>query len=63
MSPGDYTVTVHDANNAAGIALADVYDLSTPLTSNFASFWARGFVGNGDEALIGGFVVRGAARE
>jgi hypothetical protein len=63
LSPGDYTLTVRDANNAAGTALAEVYDLSTPLTSNFANFYARGFVGTGDEPLIGGIVVRGTATE
>jgi len=63
LLPGDYTLTVHDANNAAGIALAEVYDLSSPLTSNFANFYARGFVGTGDEVLIGGITVRGTATE
>jgi len=63
LPPGGYTATVRDANNAAGIALVEVYDLSTPLTSNFASFYVRGFVGTGDEILIGGIVVRGTATE
>ena len=56
-------MTVHDTNGAAGISLAEVYDLSTPLTSNFTNFYARGFVGTGDEVLIGGIVVRGTATE
>src|SRR6266567_864096 len=63
LSPGDYTLTVHDTNGAAGISLAEVYDLSTPLTANFTNFYARGFVGTGDEVLIGGIVVRGTATE
>jgi hypothetical protein len=63
LPPGDYTLTVRDANNAAGIALAEVYDFSTPLTSNFTNCYARGFVGTGDEVLIGGIVVPGTATE
>jgi hypothetical protein len=63
LPPGDYTVTVRDANNAAGMALVETYDLSTALTSNFANFYVRGFVGTGDEVLIGGIVVRGTAPE
>jgi hypothetical protein len=63
LPPGDYTVAVHDANNAAGIALVEVYDLSSPLTTNFANFSVRGFVGTGDDILIGGITVRGTATE
>ena len=63
LPPGDYTVAVHDANNAAGIALVEVYDLSSPLTTNFANFYVRGFVGTGDDVLIGGITVRGTATE
>ena len=63
LPPGNYTVSVHDANNAAGIALAETYDLSSRLTSNFANFYVRGFVGTGDEVLIGGITVRGTATE
>ena len=63
LPPGDYTVAVHDANNAAGSALIEVSDLSSPLTSNFANFYVRGFVGTGDDVLIGGITVRGTATE
>jgi hypothetical protein len=63
LPPGDYTVTVRDANNAAGMALVEAYDLSAPRTSRLANFYVRGFVGTGDEALIGGIVVRGTAPE
>ncbi len=61
----DPIVELRDDNGRviAGISLAEVYDLSTPLTSNFTNFYARGFVGTGDEVLIGGIVVRGTATE
>ena len=38
-------------------------DGSSPLTSNFANFYVRGFVGTADEILSGGIVVRGTATE
>jgi len=63
LPPGDYTVAVRDANNAAGIAPVEVYDLSSPLTTNFANFYVGGFVGTGDDVLIGGTTVRGTATE
>jgi hypothetical protein len=63
LPPGDYTVTVRDANKSAGIALVEAYDLSAPRTSSLANFYVRGFVGTGDEVLSGGIVVRGTAPE
>jgi hypothetical protein len=63
LPPGDYTVSVRDARNAAGLALIELYDLSTPLTSNLASFYARGLVRTGDEVLIGGITAEGSAME
>jgi len=42
LPPGDYTVTVRDANNAAGMALVEAYDPSTALTSNFGGIVVRG---------------------
>jgi len=63
LPPGDYTATVPDASNVPGSALIEVSDLSSPLTSNFANFYVRGFVGTADEVLSGGIVVRGTATE
>jgi len=63
LPPGDYTATVPDASDVPGSALIEVSDLSSPLTSNFANFYVRGFVGTADEILSGGIVVRGTATE
>ena len=52
-----------DASNVPGSALIEVSDLSSPLTSNFANFYVRGFVGTAYEVLSGGIVVRGTATE
>ncbi len=61
LTPGLYTVIVRGANNTTGIGLAEVYDLSQPPTSTVANISTRGFVGIGDDVLIGGIIVTGRA--
>ena len=51
------------ANSTTGIGLVEVYDLSTPPTSNLVNLSSRGFVGTGDDVLIGGIIIRGVAPE
>jgi hypothetical protein len=63
LPPGDYTITVHNANTVAGVAQVEVYDLSTPLTSTLSNFYVRGLVGADDEVLSGGIVLSGTAAE
>jgi hypothetical protein len=63
LAPGSYTAIVRGANNTTGIGLVEVYDLSTPPTSNLANLSSRGFVGTGDDVLIGGIIIRGVAPE
>ncbi|MEO6969868.1 MAG: putative Ig domain-containing protein [Chthoniobacterales bacterium] len=57
---GMYTAKVVGVNNGTGIALVEVYDLDDPLalttTSQLANISTRGFVGTGDNVLIGGFI-------
>jgi hypothetical protein len=61
LAPDFYTVIVRGANNTTGIGLAEVYDLSQPPTSTVANISSRGFVGTGDDVLIGGIIVTGLA--
>jgi hypothetical protein len=61
LTPGLYTVIVRGANNTTGIGLAEAYDLSQPPTSTVANISTRGFVGIGDDVLIGGIIVTGLA--
>jgi hypothetical protein len=63
LAPGFYTVIVRGANNTTGIGLAEMYDLSQPPTSTVANLSVRGFVGTGDNALIGGIIVNGLATQ
>ena len=59
LVPGDYTVVVSGVNNTTGIGLVENYTLDTYLGSHAANISTRGRVGSGDDALIGGFIVRG----
>jgi hypothetical protein len=47
-------------NNMTGVALVEVYDLSTNSNSILANISTRAFVQTGDDVMIGGFIVQGA---
>lgn len=57
LAPGAYTVVVTSADDQTGIALVEAYDLSRNSNSDLGNISTRGFVGNGDDVLIGGFIV------
>lgn len=57
LSPGAYTGIVHGKSGAIGVALVEVYDLSTGTPSRVVNISTRGLVQTGDNRLIGGFVV------
>ncbi len=63
LAPGNYTAVLRGVNNTSGVALVEVYDLSTPPTSSLVNVSSRGFVGTGNDVLIGGLIVRGVAPE
>jgi hypothetical protein len=55
-----YTVEVSAIDSAAGIALAEVYDVEAGQgASRLTNVSARGFSGTGEDALIPGFVISG----
>lgn len=66
LNPGTYTASVQGKDNAAGIGLVEVYDLAGPsdpaVTPKIANLSTRGFVGSGDDVLIGGFIVSDSAQ-
>lgn len=55
---GLYTALVRGNNDTDGVGLMEVYDLDDPLTttSQLANISTRGFVGTGDNVMIGGFI-------
>jgi hypothetical protein len=63
LSPGSYTAVLSGANSSTGIGLVEVYDLDADITSQLANVSTRGFVGTGDNVMIGGIIIgpKGAA--
>jgi hypothetical protein len=59
LAPGAYTAIVSGKNGATGVGLVEVYDLDLTVDSKLANISTRGFVGTGDNVLIGGFIVLG----
>lgn len=57
LQPGNYTAVVSGKNNGMGVGLVEVYDLSATATATFGNLSTRGFVGTGDNVMIGGFII------
>ncbi|MFL6528476.1 MAG: Kelch repeat-containing protein [Chthoniobacterales bacterium] len=57
LLPGSYTAVVKGKNGATGVSLVEVYDLDPDPVSQLANISTRGFVENGDNVMIGGFIV------
>jgi hypothetical protein len=57
LSPGDYTVLVAGKNQTSGIGLVEIYDTEAAAASQLANISTRGFVQNGDNVMIGGFIL------
>jgi plastocyanin len=59
LSAGNYTAIVRGASNSTGVALVEVYDLSSGTNSILGNISTRSFVQTGDNVMIGGFIVQG----
>jgi hypothetical protein len=55
LQPGQYTGIVSGKGGTTGVALVEVYDLDPNSGSKLANISTRGFVGTGDNVMIGGF--------
>jgi hypothetical protein len=58
-----YTVTLHGHDSDSGTALLELYDLDGGVGSTLLNLSTRGFVGTGDDVMIGGFIVAGTTAE
>ena len=59
LPAGNYTAIVRGVNNTTGVALVEVYDLSTNSNSILENISTRAFVQTGENVMIGGFIVAG----
>jgi hypothetical protein len=57
LPPGQYTAVIGGKGDAGGTALVEVYDDDQAANSQPANLSTLGFVGSGDDVLIGGFVI------
>ncbi|MBA2743036.1 MAG: hypothetical protein H0U43_01760 [Chthoniobacterales bacterium] len=58
LEPGSYTAVLRGTHNTAGIGSMEVYDLDEqPAGSEFANLSTRGYVGTGDDVMIGGTII------
>ena len=57
LPPGAYTAIVSGRGGGQGVALVEVYDLEGTAPSKLANISTRGFVDQGDNVMIGGFII------
>jgi hypothetical protein len=57
LQPGTYTTLVRDKNGDSGVGLVEVYDLNGATHSKLVNLSTRGYVENGSNVMIGGFIV------
>jgi hypothetical protein len=62
LQPGQYTAIVSGKGGTTGVALVEVYDRDPNSGSRLANISTRGFVGTGDNVMIGGFVAAGSGQ-
>ncbi len=61
LSPGSYTALVTpSAGSGSGVGLVEVYELDGAGSATAVNVSTRGFVGTGENVLIGGFVIGGS---
>ncbi|MEY2579313.1 MAG: hypothetical protein QOI49_2137 [Verrucomicrobiota bacterium] len=54
LDPGSYTVVMRGKNNSSGIGVVDMFDIGLAANARLANVSSRGFIGTGDNILIGG---------
>jgi len=61
LAPGSYTAIVRGRHDMSGVALAEVYDLSESSSGQLANISTRGFIDQGEEVMIAGFILAGGS--
>ncbi|HEY1583364.1 MAG TPA: sialidase family protein [Chthoniobacterales bacterium] len=57
LPPGQYTAVLEGKDGTTGTAIVEAYDLDPTPASQFGNISTRGFVGVGDNVLIGGLII------
>src|SRR6266550_1921243 len=59
LQPGNYTVILSGKNGTTGVGLVEVYDINAGVFAELTNVSTRGFVGTGDNVMIGGIITSG----
>jgi len=57
LAPGQYTAQLAGKDNGTGNGVIEIYDLQSGTSSTLANLSTRGFVGTGDNVMIGGVII------
>ena len=57
LAPGQYTAALAGKDGGIGNGLVEVYDLASSTSSTLGNLSTRGFVGTGDNVMIGGIII------
>jgi phospholipase/lecithinase/hemolysin len=57
VGPGRYTAVLGGVEETTGNGLVEIYDLEPDTSSTLANVSTRGFVGTGDDVMIGGLII------
>ena len=63
LPPGTFTAILRGKNGGRGVGLIEMDDLSTGSGSKFTGVSTRGFVGTGENVMIGGLILSGGSGE
>jgi len=63
LLPGSFTAILRGKNGGSGVGLIEMNDLSTAAASKLTNVSTRGFVGTGENVMIGGFILNGGSGE
>ena len=63
LQPGRFTAVLRGKNGGSGVGLIEMNDLSTGVASKLTNVSTRGFVGTGENVMIGGFILNGGSGE
>ena len=59
LQPGNYTAILAGKNGTTGVGLVEVYDIGSGAFAQLTNVSTRGFVGTGDNVMIGGIITSG----
>jgi hypothetical protein len=57
LAPGQYTAQLAGKDNGIGNGVVEVYDLQSGTSATLANLSTRGYVGSGDNVMIGGIII------